>query len=199
MYNNNYLLIKKIFYDKKYGFYFMRVYLYPNHLYYFDLRFSDDVLNRNQIILETTTKLNVTMQMNTMKKMPKFWTNSGFCPPAPIEDDSITSYLLSNDVFMNMEILAALPNNAITNIRVHWILHLLRIGKRYNNNNNKINITNQFDFIHLDKFINHLHNIHLYPTIEFMINSSDILSHQDSSFWNNLIYALIQRYIGTYF
>lgn len=58
------------------------------------------------------------------RKLPRFWTNTGFCPTATINQSE--SYLLSNDVKLNLEIISSLPNHGLSHVRVHWILELIR-------------------------------------------------------------------------
>lgn len=60
------------------------------------------------------------------KELPRFWTNTGFCPPAPINQSG--SYFLSNDVKFNLEIISSIPNFGLSHVRVHshWILELIR-------------------------------------------------------------------------
>lgn len=58
------------------------------------------------------------------KNLPRFWTNTGFCPTAPINQSE--SFFLSNDVKLNLEIISSLPNHGLSHIRVHWILELIR-------------------------------------------------------------------------
>lgn len=60
-----------------------------------------------------------------MKKLPRFWTNTGFSPPEPVEH--VDGYFESDDVKMNLEIIGSLPNGGIRNVRVHWLLNLVSI------------------------------------------------------------------------
>lgn len=57
--------------------------------------------------------------------LPRFWTNTGFAPPAPVEN--VTDYFESKDVNLNLEIAGSLPNRGISNVRIHWLLNLLSI------------------------------------------------------------------------
>lgn len=61
------------------------------------------------------------------KYLPRFWTNTGFCPPAPINGNSTINFFLSDDVATNIEIISALPNNGLHTIRIHWLLNMIRI------------------------------------------------------------------------
>ena len=60
-----------------------------------------------------------------LKRLPRFWTNTGFAPPAPVEN--VTEFFESMDVNLNLEIIGSLPNQGIPNIRIHWLLNLLSI------------------------------------------------------------------------
>lgn len=62
---------------------------------------------------------------NDVKKLPRFWKNTGFAPPEPL--DKIADFFESDDVNLNLEIIGSLPNNGIKNIRIHWLLNLLTI------------------------------------------------------------------------
>lgn len=59
------------------------------------------------------------------KKLPRFWTNTGFAPREPI--DKVNEYFESDDVNINLEIIGSLPNQGIENVRIHWLLNLLEI------------------------------------------------------------------------
>lgn len=61
------------------------------------------------------------------KLLPRFWTNSGFSPsaPLPFNRTQIIVELQSNDVYQNLEFVAALPNTGIKYIRIHWLLSLV--------------------------------------------------------------------------
>lgn len=65
-----------------------------------------------------------------LKKITRFWTNTGFCPPAPTNHTKvITDFMLSHDVRINLELISALPNHrsGIQTIRIHWLINLIRI------------------------------------------------------------------------
>lgn len=73
----------------------------------------------------TTPPLTINYSMSDVKKLPRFWINTGFAPPEPIED--VSNFFESNDVKLNLEIIGSLPNNGLKNIRIHWLLNLLSI------------------------------------------------------------------------
>lgn len=60
-----------------------------------------------------------------IKKLPRFWTNTGFAPPEPVEQAA--DFFESNDVRQSLEIIGSLPNRGLRNVRIHWLLNLLSI------------------------------------------------------------------------
>jgi hypothetical protein len=44
---------------------------------------------------------------NDVKRLPRFWKNSGFAPPEPL--DKAGDFFESNDVNLNLEIIGSLP------------------------------------------------------------------------------------------
>lgn len=65
---------------------------------------------------------------NEYRQLPRFWANVGFSPPAPLplNNTQISAELLGNDVYVNTELIAALPIHGIQHIRVHWLLSLIK-------------------------------------------------------------------------
>ena len=61
---------------------------------------------------------------NVNTYIPRFWTNTGFCPPAPI--DKSIDFFLSQDVKFNLQLIGSIPNKGIKNVRVHWLLELIK-------------------------------------------------------------------------
>lgn len=61
------------------------------------------------------------------RELPRFWTNSGFSPsaPLPFNRTSVANELQSNDVYRNIDYVSAMPNMAIKHIRIHWVLSLV--------------------------------------------------------------------------
>lgn len=60
-----------------------------------------------------------------LKKLPRFWTNTGFAPPEPVTKAG--NFFDSDDVNLNLEIIGSLPNQGIKNVRIHWLLNLLSV------------------------------------------------------------------------
>ena len=81
------------------------------------------------MILVTTESHRVNIEFDELTKelklLPRFWTNTGFAPPAPVEN--VTYFFESKDVHLNLEIIGSLPNKGISNVRIHWLLNLLSI------------------------------------------------------------------------
>lgn len=81
------------------------------------------------LILATTESHRVNIEFSELtrelKRLPRFWTNTGFAPPAPVEN--VIDFFESKDVNLNLEIIGSLPNRGISNVRIHWLLNLLSI------------------------------------------------------------------------
>lgn len=81
------------------------------------------------LILATTESHRVNIEFieltKELKRLPRFWTNTGFAPPEPVEN--VNDFFESNDVNVNLEIIGSLPNRGISNVRIHWLLNLLSI------------------------------------------------------------------------
>lgn len=60
-----------------------------------------------------------------VKKLPRFWANTGFAPSEPVEEAA--DFFETEDVKRNLEIIGSLPNQGIRNVRIHWLLNLLSI------------------------------------------------------------------------
>lgn len=72
--------------------------------------------------------ITVHKRANDYRPLPRFWTNVGFSPPAPLplNNTQISAELLGNDVYVNTQLIAALPNHGIQHIRIHWLLSLIK-------------------------------------------------------------------------
>jgi hypothetical protein len=122
-----------------------------------------------------------------LKKLPRFWTNVGFSPSEPV--DKIDKYLMSDDLQRNLEIIGSLPNKGIENIRIHWLLNLIKVSN-YTSKHRPV-----FDFKQLDLFLNKLiDEFRLKPTIEFM--TSQKFKRIDFVTWMEFSYQIVSRYIG---
>lgn len=75
-------------------------------------------------------ELNVNFNHIDWRPMPQFWTNTGFCPPAPTNQSAdLHAFFASADVRMNMHAIAALPSARAIGVRVHWILNLIDVKR----------------------------------------------------------------------
>lgn len=72
--------------------------------------------------------INIHNRANEYRPLPRFWANVGFSPPAPLplNNIQISDDLLGDDVSINTELIAALPNHGIQHIRIHWLLSLIQ-------------------------------------------------------------------------
>ena len=59
---------------------------------------------------------------NDVRLLRRFWTNTGF---SPLENN--LKFFESNDLSTNLEIIGSLPNKGLRNVRIHWLLDLLKI------------------------------------------------------------------------
>lgn len=75
-----------------------------------------------KIFASTSISIDFLASRNNLKKLKRFWTNTGF---SPLEDDP--KFFESIDLNMNLEIIGSLPNNGLKNVRIHWLLDLLSI------------------------------------------------------------------------
>ncbi|XP_055626302.1 alpha-L-iduronidase isoform X2 [Toxorhynchites rutilus septentrionalis] len=107
------------------------------------------------------------------KSLPRFWTSTGLCPPAPRE--KAAEFLLSNDSLLNLEIIASLPNQGLKYVRIHWLLELLQFS---------------------------LHECGLYPGFEFMGLPVGIHEREKNDrsgyFWADLTLQISSRYLHRY-
>lgn len=76
----------------------------------------------------TSVSITVHKRANEYRPLPRFWANVGFSPPAPLplNNTQISEELLGDDVQVNSELIAALPNHGIEHIRIHWLLSLIK-------------------------------------------------------------------------
>lgn len=73
-----------------------------------------------------TPKIDLKINEASFKKIPRFWTNTGLCPPAPIDNSTaLSQFFSSSDMKTNLALVSALPNAGIKYVRIHWLLQLL--------------------------------------------------------------------------
>lgn len=77
--------------------------------------------------LNTSSRVDFEINFNNLKKLPRFWTNTGFCPPAPTNSSSaLKDFFLGEKTLRNVDYISALPNNGLKVIRIHWLLNLIK-------------------------------------------------------------------------
>lgn len=168
------------------------------HEYYYlcCILFTSDVCNSS-----TTDEAR-----DTFVQLPRFWTNVGFSPAAPLPLDSsqVADVLLSDDVQHNLEIIATLPNKAIATMRIHWLLSLVRMQcnvfhtETFYTNFSMLrrcqrNARVDYDFSMLDRFLDFLAENRLAPVIEMMGN---LISGDLKDRWTDLTINILVRYAG---
>ncbi|XP_075151894.1 alpha-L-iduronidase [Haematobia irritans] len=131
----------------------------------------------------------------TYYDFPKFWTNTGLCPPGDVTHTNIKSFLNSDSLQLNLLYLSALPKGTLTHIRIHWMLELLEFVQ-YSQSGLPV-----YNFDHLDNFLADLDILNLYPVIEFMGNISNIFEKNPSYntvIWEELSYEVTKRYLNIF-
>lgn len=78
-----------------------------------------------EIFCDVKIEIDFSDATKEMKKLPRFWTNVGFSPPEPV--DKVDEYMMNIDVHRNLEIIGSLPNKGIENVRIHWLLNLIKV------------------------------------------------------------------------
>lgn len=75
----------------------------------------------------SSESLNYEIDFKNVKKLPRFWTNTGFCPPAPTNDSTtLAEFFLSKKSLQNLDYISALPNNGLKFVRIHWLMNLIK-------------------------------------------------------------------------
>lgn len=71
--------------------------------------------------------INLNRNVSNYMELPRFWTNSGFSPSAPLPFNRlhVVDQLKADDVYRNLDLISALPNRAVKYIRMHWLLSLV--------------------------------------------------------------------------
>lgn len=82
-------------------------------------------LTSRAVIASVHVEIDFIDGIENLKKLPRFWKNTGFAPPEPI--DKVDEFFESDDVRMNLEIIGSLPNRGIENVRIHWLLNFLSV------------------------------------------------------------------------
>ncbi|KAG8191014.1 hypothetical protein JTE90_029457 [Oedothorax gibbosus] len=114
-------------------------------------------------------------------------------PPDPHQE--AYKFLLSNDMKQNFFNIGSLPSQSISQIRIHWMLDLIKL---------RVYSANKvfYDFNYLDELIYMLHENDLQPGFELMGNPSNYFSNFENKtevdMWMNLVENLAKHYIDIY-
>ncbi|GFN80707.1 alpha-l-iduronidase [Plakobranchus ocellatus] len=141
--------------------------------------------------------MGVSIVLNTSDirgNMKHFWRSTGFCPPQPHQHSG--SFDLSDDMVQNLAYIGALPFRGITQVRVHWLLDLIKVSK----------ITSlkspEYNFSLLDSLVKLMFQNNLAFGFELMGNPSDLFSDFENKtqvFWfRDLVNVIGTRYIEMY-
>ncbi|XP_053957949.1 alpha-L-iduronidase [Anastrepha ludens] len=145
------------------------------------------------LVALTSLKNHSNTSDESYQKLPRFWTNTGFCPSGEIKRDNLKAVLLSDEVQMNLMHIAALPTGAVSHIRIHWLLKLVKFIE-YTPTGIPI-----YDFSDLDAFILNLNDLGLYPVIEFMTDIDGILVNNwdiAAFLWQDFSYQVTKHYLN---
>ncbi|XP_058832081.1 alpha-L-iduronidase-like [Topomyia yanbarensis] len=125
------------------------------------------------------------------KLLPRFWTSTGLCPPAPRE--KAADFLLSDDSLLNFEIIGGLPNAGLKYVRIHWLLEMIQFSHY---DENKLLF---YNFSRLDALLDKLYEFGLHPGIELMGAPGNIYPMEKkrrfSYFWTDLTMQIALRYL----
>ncbi|KAK6635941.1 hypothetical protein RUM44_001196 [Polyplax serrata] len=124
---------------------------------------------------------------NRLVTIKPFWKSTGLCPSSNPEERS--QFLLSRDEQINLEVIGALPNEAISMIRIHWLMDLLKV--RLDESKGPV-----FEFELLDRLIRHLKRCNLNPIFELMGNPSNYFHDfgKQNHVWSDLLKQIKNRY-----
>ncbi len=107
-----------------------------------------------------------------------------------------SSYLLSADVLTNLVLLGSLPNGGLRQVRTHWLLELVRMGKEAEAP------LDGLDLSRLDRFLHRLWLSGLAPGFEVMGNPSgrfrDLEDPAQVVLWRDLVERLADHYVERY-
>ncbi|XP_017769452.1 PREDICTED: alpha-L-iduronidase [Nicrophorus vespilloides] len=118
-------------------------------------------------------------------KIEPFWQSTGFSPPK----GEVDTYLLSQDSKTNIAIIGALPNRGIKQIRVHWLLDLIKTDN------------SDFNYVNLDLVLDWMHFQSLSPRFELMGFPNNLFSKNVknvTTFWSHFTETTVKRYIDRY-
>ncbi|XP_055384565.1 alpha-L-iduronidase [Condylostylus longicornis] len=132
-------------------------------------------------------------EQKQLKKLPRFWTNTGFCPLG-----DVSKYLLNNDTRIHLNLVGALPNHGIDTIRIHWLLDLLDVKFEDNNYNG----SPIYNFTKLDTVVSWVNEAGLSLGFEFMGNPNNLFYNKTDKMkmllWEDLSIRIAGRFKEIY-
>ncbi|XP_076467689.1 alpha-L-iduronidase-like isoform X2 [Babylonia areolata] len=100
-----------------------------------------------------------------------FWQSTGFCPPLPHQ--AAGEFDLSTDMVQNLAYIGAVPHGGIQQVRIHWLLDLVRVQRNG-----------------------------LRPGFELMGSPSGVFTDMENKtqlyWWRDLVTQVARRYIDRY-
>ncbi|XP_050714481.1 uncharacterized protein LOC126997437 isoform X2 [Eriocheir sinensis] len=121
-----------------------------------------------------------------------FWRSTGLSPPLP--HTSPQPFLLSPDELLNLALVGSLPHDAISQVRIHWLLDLV--------NATLTDGAPRYNFTQLDALMTHLHRHRLRPGFELMGNPGGIFSDLENAtqvlWWRLLVEQTAARYVESF-
>ncbi|XP_015272895.1 PREDICTED: alpha-L-iduronidase-like, partial [Gekko japonicus] len=126
------------------------------------------------------------------RELKHFWKSTGYCPPLPHNRADL--FDLSKDQIVNLAYISSVPHNGIEQVRIHWLLELIRVGVT--------NGTLHYNFTSLDNFMDLLWENKLNPGFELMGSPSGYFTDFEDKHqvirWKSLIAQLAKRYVERY-
>ena len=92
---------------------------------------------------------------NEIRALKPLWISTGFSPERAKTHERQSNDLLKKETLLNLQLIGSLPRGAIEQVRVHWLLDLMK---------------GPLEMGHLDEFIHALWKSNLRPGFELMGN-----------------------------
>ncbi|XP_065091548.1 alpha-L-iduronidase isoform X2 [Ochlerotatus camptorhynchus] len=151
-----------------------------------------NIVDPSMVVHEIDVDFELVLQKG--KPLPRFWTSTGLCPPAPREKSA--EFLLSDDSLLNLEIIGSLPNEGLKYVRIHWLLEMMSFS-HYDERK-----TLFYEFSRLDALLDKLQEFGLHPGFEFMGIPAGIYEkerrHRFVYFWTDLAMQVASHYLRRY-
>ncbi|XP_067125759.1 alpha-L-iduronidase isoform X2 [Centruroides vittatus] len=156
---------------------------------YNSIKFSK-LKQSNQEPLKYSINIDLSVSDGNLKH---FWKNTGLCPPDPHQEAH--KYLLNDQMKHNFALIGSLPHNGIEQVRIHWLLDLVKVRKTSYKHL-------EYSFDYLDQLIDILRSNELKLGFELMGNPSNIYNNFENNtevyLWRDFIEILSKRYIKKY-